>query len=386
MGFKMYERVLSPPDKSFFLFGLRGVGKSTWARVSFPGALWLDLLDEATLLNIVSDPGWLAGRIGGLPSGSWVVIDEVQRHPPLLNEVHRRIEESGLRFVLLGSSARKLKTAGTNLLAGRALWRTMHPLLPEELGPDFDLTRQLETGSIPLVWTANDPEETLRSYVHLYLREEIRAEGLARNLPAFVRMLPVAALMHGQIVNASSIARDAAIARATVNGYLELLEDTLVAWRLPAMETRLRVRERRHPKLYWVDPGLVRAARRHLGAVGDDEKGALFEGWILTLLRAANAGDRLFEDIGYWSPADARKLEVDFLLRRGREFLAIEVKSQSRAAALDLRGLRALSGLKGLTRRLLVYPGEDRLVTPDGIEILPLRRFLEALSSRALWP
>jgi predicted AAA+ superfamily ATPase len=381
-----YRRLATVPKSSFFLFGVRGVGKSTWARMTFPAARRFDLLADDTYQELLARPATFADEIRDLDAGSWVVVDEIQRIPPLLNEVHRAIENRRLRFALLGSSARKLKAAGTNLLAGRAIWKTLYPLVPQELGLDHDLERILRHGSIPLVWNAADPEATLRAYVQLYLREEIRAEALVRNLPGFARFLPIAALFHGQAVNVAGIARDAGAARTTVNGYLEILEDTLMTYRLPAFETKLRVRERKHPKLYWVDPGIVRALKKHVGPVGSEETGPLFEGWVLTVLRAHAEEQDLFEEISYWAPAQARLTEVDFLLRRGREHLAIEVKSASRVAAPLLAGLRAIGELHRLTRRILVYRGTRRLRTPEGIEVLPVQHFLAALEKRSLWP
>jgi len=309
-----------------------------------------------------------------------------------LNEVHRAIEGSRRRFVLLGSSARRLKTASTNLLAGRASVCTMFPLVPAEMGGDFNLDRVLALGSIPVVWQAEDPAAALEAYVQLYVKEEIRAEALVRNLPAFLRFLPVAALFHGQAINVAGLARDAATARTTVEGYIDILRDTLLATLLPAFEPRLRVRERRHPKLYWVDPGLVRAAKRQLGMLGAEERGALFEGWVLTVLRAHNeqsakpAGNKLFEEISYWAPLQARQTEVDFLLRRGREYLAIEVKAQARFSPEHLSGLRAIADLGHVARRVMVFLGERRLRTEDGIEVWPLHAFLEALEGNTLWP
>lgn len=317
---------------------------------------------------------------------SWVVVDEVQRIPGLLNEVHRAIEDLGLRFALLGSSARKLKTAGTNLLAGRAVWRTMVPFVPQELGAAFNLESTLRSGSIPLVVASEDPAETLAAYVQLYLREEIRGEALVRNLPGFVRFLPIAALAHGQVVNVAGIARDAGTARTTVQGYLEILEDTLLAWRLPGFESRLRVRERKHPKLYWLDPGLVRAVKKQTGTVAPEEAGALFEGWIHMLLRAYNETGPLFDEVAYWSPAEARSVEVDFLLQRGGEYLALEVKAGKRYAPDWLAGLKAIGELPGLARRVLVYTGTRELRTPEGIEVWPLAKLLAALAAGTLWP
>lgn len=381
-----YQRVLAPPKGSFFLFGIRGVGKSTWTRRRFPDAYSIDLLDESRYQTLMANPGLLALELGGLARERTVVLDEVQRVPALLNEVHRSIEKDRRRFILLGSSARRLKTSTTNLLAGRATLRTMYPLLPAELGADFDLERIMRFGSIPLVWQADDPRATLDAYLQLYVREEIRAEALVRNLPGFLRFLPVAALFHGQVINISGLARDAATARSTVEGYLSILQDTLLATMLPALEARLRVRERQHPKLYWVDPGVVRAAKRQLGPVTAEERGALLEGWILTVLRAHNETSELFEDIAYWAPLQARETEVDFLLRRGREYVAIEVKAQSRFSTTQLTGLRAISDLPGVVRRILVYRGDRRLRTADGIEVLPISAFVEIVSGAALWP
>jgi predicted AAA+ superfamily ATPase len=381
-----YSRLLRSPTASFFLLGARGIGKSTWARSRYDHAFRVDLLDEALYQRLLAEPGLFAGMLGAVTEGEWVVVDEVQRIPGLLNEVHRFIENRRLRFALLGSSARKLKTAGTNLLAGRALWKTMLPLVPEELGGDFDLERALRFGTIPLVWTAEDQRATLEAYVQLYLREEIKAEALVRNLPGFARFLPVAALFHGQAVNVSSIARDAGTARTTIAGYLDILEDTLLAWRLSAFEARLRVRERKHPKLYWIDPGLVRAVKRQLGPVGAEERGALLEGWVHTLLRVYGEERELFDDIHYWSPLQARGLEVDFVLRRGRELLAVEVKAATKYSRSQLGGLKAIGELPDVVRRILVYGGTDRLAVADGVEVWPIQHLVEMLADDRLWP
>jgi len=381
-----YRRLLAPPKGSFFLFGVRGVGKSTWIREVFPDAHVVDLLDESRYQELLANPGLLAIELRDVPRDRVVVLDEVQRVPALLNEVHRAIEGRRRRFALLGSSARRLKSASTNLLAGRATVRTMYPLVPAELGNDFDLDRVLRFGSIPLVWQADDPRAALEAYVHLYIREEIRAEALVRNLSGFLRFLPVAALFHGQVINIAGLARDAATARTTVEGYLGVLQDTLLATLVPAFEARLRVRERQHPKLYWVDPGIVRAAKRNLSAVGPEERGPLLEGWLLTVLRAHNAASDLFEEILYWAPAQARQTEVDFLLRRGRDYLALEIKAQSHFSAPQLAGLRAIADLSRLVRRVLVYLGDRGLKTEDGIEVWPLDRFLRAVADGTLWP
>jgi predicted AAA+ superfamily ATPase len=380
-----YPRITSLPRGSFFLFGPRGVGKSTWASERLGRAHRVDLLDEALYQELLADPSVFAAGLRGLRPGSWVVVDEIQRIPGLLNEVHRLIEQRGLRFALLGSSARKLKTFGTNLLAGRAIQKRMYPLVPQELGTDYSLARVLRFGSIPVVWSSNHKRRTLEAYVQTYLKEEIKGEALARNLPGFARFLPVAALLHAQHVNVSGIARDSAAARTTVDGYLDILEDTLLAYRLPAYEARLRVRERKHPKLYWVDPGIVRAMKKQLGPVSAEERGALLEGWVLTLLKAYAEETPLFDEIFYWAPTQAKRVEVDFLLRRGRKLLAVEVKSARRYSPTLLSGLKAIGDLVNLSRRILVYGGTRKLTTADGIEIWPLEAFSDALAAGELW-
>lgn len=203
----MIPRILKDPGLSFLLLGPRGTGKSTWLRTAFPDAHWIDLLSEDTYQRLLAQPGLFANELRALPPGQRVVVDEIQRLPNLLNEVHRFIEEKPLRFILCGSSARKLKRAGVNLLAGRALRRIMHPFTPEELGRHFNLDQALQFGLLPIVWDSPQKSETLNAYSQLYLKEEIQAEALVRNLPGFARFLPVAALFHGQVINVTNIAR-----------------------------------------------------------------------------------------------------------------------------------------------------------------------------------
>jgi predicted AAA+ superfamily ATPase len=378
----IFPRILKPPSGSFFMFGPRGVGKSTWIRATFPEAHTFDLLDDRLYQGLLAEPGRFAAELRPLRPGSLVVLDEVQRLPGLLSEVHRNIEERRFRFVLCGSGARKLKKEGTNLLAGRAVRRFMHPLVPEEMGEEFDLDAVLRCGSLPVVWRAADRSDALDAYAHMYLREEVQAEALVRNLPGFARFLPIAALFHGQVLNVSSLARDAGAARRTVSDYLDVLEDTLLVFRLPAFEARLRVRERRHPKLYWVDPGLPRAIKRQTGPPVAEERGALFEGWIASLLRAYRDYRGLFDEWFHWAPGSASSVEVDFLLRSGRRIVAVEAKAGARVSDADLRGLRALAGLKGLKRRIVVAARADRrLATADGIEVLPVRAFLDQIEA-----
>jgi predicted AAA+ superfamily ATPase len=382
---KYMQRALARPKQSFFLLGPRGTGKTTWVRHEFPKAHEITLLDESLYQSYLADVSRFAAELRALPRGTWVFVDEIQRLPNLLNEVHRFIEERGLRFILTGSSARKLKRAEVNLLAGRALLRRMHPFLPFELGAAFELESVLRWGSIPLIWESPDREQSLKAYVQLYLKEEIKAEALVRSLPGFARFLPVAAAMHGQTVSVSSAARDAEVGRTTLAGYLEILEDTLLAFRLPAFESRLHVRERRHPKLYWFDPGVVRAMAGRRGELHPQERGTLFEGWVASLLRAAQDYFELFEECFYWAPADRADTEVDFLLARGGRCVALEVKSSPRVQDAHLKGLRAIAALPKLHRRAVVYAGERSQRTPDGIDIWPVATFLRHVRDGTLW-
>ncbi len=381
----LFSRSIAVPDQSFFLLGPRGVGKSTWARAALSDALYLDLLDEALFIDLLADPSLFRDLVSETRQGEWVVVDEVQRIPGLLNEVHRLIEAKGIKFALLGSSARKLKTAATNLLAGRALYMEMFPLTAAEMGDDFDLDDALRYGTIPLVWASGDRRRVLQSYTQLYLREEIRAEAAVRNLSGFVRFLPIAALMHAQTVNSASLARDARIARTTVTGYLQILQDTLLISRLSAFEAKLRVRERRRPKLYWIDPGLVRAIKRQMGPVTAEERGSLLEGWVFGQIRAHAEQQRLYDDIAYWAPVQSHT-EVDFLLTRDHAHLAIEVKAARKYNRTMLKGLRAIAPLEGIVRRILVYRGRRSFRTEDGIAVWPVDTFNRVLGEGRLWP
>jgi predicted AAA+ superfamily ATPase len=375
-----YLRLLKLPTRPFFLFGPRGTGKSTWLHQHLSDGYLIDLLNEGKYQELLARPQLFAEEISGVEKDRWVIVDEAQRLPNLLNEVHRLIEKEGRKFALCGSSARKLRQVGVNLLAGRATRRLMFPLLPEEMSDDFTILSALQIGTLPLVVKSTDPVETLKDYVQMYLREEIQAEAIVRNLPAFARFLPVAALFHGQVLNISSLARDAGAHRNTIAGYIEVLEDTLLAFRLPAYQPKLKVKEQQHPKLYFVDAGIVRSIKKQLGPLTIEEKGALFEGWVCNLLRALINYRDLADDLFYWAPADS-KTEVDFLLVKGNSKVAIEAKSSENLDNEDYKGLRAIKDLSGLKRRIIVYGGAAKRVTNDGIEILPVKEFIVQINT-----
>lgn len=375
----MFPRLLAPPKNSFFLLGMRGTGKSSWVRSAFQDATTVDLLRESEYHKYLVNSDLFAERLAALPRDSWVVVDEIQRLPQLLNEVHRAIEEHGLKFALLGSSARKLRRAGTNLLGGRALLRTMYPLLPQEMGSAFSLEHALQFGTLPLIQMSPDPAEQLQAYVQLYLKEEIQAEALVRNLPGFARFLPIASLFHGQCIHVSSLSRDAGIARTTAEGYLQILEDTLLCFTIPALKLRLRVKERVHPKWYWFDNGVARAARGASGVPTAEERGSLFEGLLAMLLRAMKDLRLLeYDSLSYWSPPGG-STEVDFVLQKGKQYVAIESKVARDPDNEHMKGLRAIAELPGLQRKMVVYPGRHDRKTRDGIEVLGFDSFVRSL-------
>ncbi|MDZ4677395.1 MAG: ATP-binding protein [Oligoflexia bacterium] len=380
----MYHRILRPPKTSFFLFGPRGSGKSTWVKANFKSLTYINLLFEREFTKYLIDPDILISELRDLKPKSWVAIDEIQKVPALLDAVHHLIEEQKLNFCLTGSSARKIKKGAANLLGGRAVTRVMFPLLPEEMDEDFDLEKALKFGTLPIIHAAENKRDVLISYVQTYLKEEIQVEALVRNLPGFARFLSIAGIFHGQALNISNVSREAEIARTTAQGYFEILEDTLLAHRLEAYSSKLRVRERTHPKFYLVDPGLAQTLKRRRGEPSQEELGHLFEGFIFMLLRAYNQKNDIYDEINYWSPAEANFTEIDFLLTRGSKKIAIEVKAKEKWGPNDLKGLTAISELKGVERRILVTLGRRKLRLDSGIEILPFSEFNRLLVENSL--
>jgi predicted AAA+ superfamily ATPase len=364
------QRAIEAPEQSFFLFGARGTGKSTWARATFAGGPYFDLLDQEAFVSYQRDPGRFGRQLAALPSGETIVVDEVQRIPALLNEVHRAIEGKRQRFVLLGSSSRRLKRAGVNLLGGRASTRTLFPLLPSELGGQFDLEEALRYGTLPIVWASPNRKETLTAYTDAYVTEEIRAEALARDLGSYVRFLSVAALFHAQTINMTELGRQTGVARTTVEGYFSVLEDTLLSWRLPAFEHHPRVRERAHAKVYWIDAGIVRSLKGSDGPIVPEERGALLEGWVANTLRAAISYQDPSIEFSYL-PKYGSHDEVDFFLRRDDQIVAIEVKNSNRVDSRSLKGLRSIAEVKGVARRILLCGVERPERTDDGIDVQP---------------
>ena len=375
----MFTRILQKPSDSILLIGPRGTGKSTWINTHFKDAVTYDLLDSSEALRFARAPDLLYKETSLLPPGSWVVVDEVQKVPALLDEVHRLIEQKGLRFILSGSSARKLRRGGTNLLAGRALLTPFFPLVSQEVGFDFPDMRQIRYGTLPKAFISDRPQNYLRTYAGTYLKEEIQAEALTRSIGAFSRFLEVASRQNGQITNASNIARDAQVARQTVAGYFEILVDTLIGAWLPAWELKRATKQVRHPKFYFFDPGICRALSERLPyPPTEEETGFLFETWILNELRAYLSYRGLDYPLYYWSSHD--RVEVDFFLETATGYLALEVKSSSAWRSAFNRGLFRLREELGSGRiRCLGVYGGSRAADFGGISVMPWREFLQEL-------
>jgi uncharacterized protein len=380
----MFTRRAQLPDRSFFLFGPRGTGKTTWLRQALPNARWFNLLLDREHLRLLRDPGAFGQEVRALPRGSWIVVDEIQKLPSLLNEVHDLMTAAPKRwkFALTGSSARKLKRADANLLAGRVITRRMFALTAAELDFRFQLDDLLRFGCLPLVRSERNHGrriDLLEAYVETYLAQEIRAEALVRSLETFTRFLEVVALANGQVTNVSAIARDAAIARPTVQGHFEVLVDTLVGAWLPAYRPRAKIKETQHPKFYFFDPGLVRALGQRLREPLDsDERGKLFETMVFSELRAQIAYSGCGGELSYWRTPSGS--EVDFIWRRGGRAVGIEVKSSVRWRAGDGKVLKELHDSGTLQRCFAVYGGAQPM--NDGpISVLSFSDFTRELTA-----
>jgi predicted AAA+ superfamily ATPase len=379
----MYTRGLGLPERSFFLFGPRGTGKTTWLRQQLGGARWYDLLREKEQLRLLRDGEVFHQEVEALRPGSWVVIDEVQRMPSLLDEVQDIISRRGkaVRFALTGSSARKLKRGQANLLAARVVNRRFFPLTAAEMGDAFRIGDVLKFGTLPAVASEAGEQakiDLLEAYVENYIGQEIRAEAAVKRLDSFTRFLVTAGLANAQVTNVAGLARDAAVARPTVNGYFDILVDTLIGTWLPAWRPRAKVKEIAHPKFYFFDAGVARAVANRLREPLDSaEQGHLFETHVLHELRAwmnqASAGGEL----AYWRTPSGT--EVDFVWTRAGRSVGIEVKSTPRWKTEYSRPLGDLLGEGSISKAFGVYLGQHEL-KDRGVHVLPLAAFLAALA------
>jgi len=376
----MYSRQKNiDTSASCFLFGPRGTGKTFWLRHSLPDAIYVDLLEARTSGELLADPQRLAERI---PSDCRrpILIDEIQRVPALLDEVHRLIESRNLVFVLTGSSPRKLRRGGSNLLAGRAISHQLFPFTAAELGQDFSLANALQHGMLPTIY---DPEKTvvpadyLASYVQTYLREEIVAEGLTRQAGVFARFLEAASFSQGQPLNVSAVARESAVHRKVVESYFQILEDLLIGTRVPVFQKRAKRRLAGHPKFFIFDTGVYRAIRPR-GPLDAPEQidGAALETLVFQELRATSENLNLGYDLYYWRTAGG--MEVDFILYGPRGIVAFEVKRKRRLSGHDLRGLRSFLEDYPMAKAFVLYGG-DHAAYFDRISALPIADALRGL-------
>ncbi len=371
-------RFFHPPDRSFFLFGPRGTGKSSWVRHTLGEALVVDLLKPDVYREMSARPERLAEQVLGNRDRAPVVIDEVQRVPELLNVVHHLLEnQAGLRFVLTGSSARKLRRGGVDLLAGRAVVRTLHPFMAAEL-PGFTLEAALVNGLLPVAVTAPRPTDVLKAYATLYLEEEVRFEGWARHIGDFARFLETVSFSHAAVLNVSNVAREAQIERKTVAGYIEVLEDLLLSFRLPVFTRRARRQTTAHPKFYLFDAGVYRSLRPR-GPLDRAEEidGCAFEGLVAQHLRAWIAYSGSDCELFYWRTRAG--LEVDFVVYGQDGFWAVEVKNTAAVRSRDLRALRSFREDYPECEPVFVYRGTERLLVDD-VLCVPGDEFLKGLT------
>ena len=363
--------------KSVLLFGPRQTGKSTYIKNQLGDCVnrSYNLLDQGLLRRVLADPTLIRQELAAEHFNDKVVcIDEIQKCPDLLDEVQLMIEDHGITFLLTGSSARKLHARGTNLLGGRGHDRVMHPLTWLELRDDFSLAKAFRTGLIPSHWLSDDPEADLDAYVGRYLTEEIAAEGLSRNIPAFSRFLIAATLSNAQEVNFSHVADDAGLARQTVQAWFTILEETLLGEQVLPYAKTVKRKAIERSKFYFFDLGVVRALRGFPTITeGSSDFGPFFEHFIFLELAAWRDYRSPQSKIRYWRSTSG--YEVDFILD---DTLAIEVKSTTKVGDRDLRGLRALAE-EGTISGFLVVCREPAARLKDGIGILPRQVFLERL-------
>ena len=374
----MFKRIfkINNLKQSFFLFGPRGTGKTTWIKNNFKNAIYFDLLDSETNQTLLANPSRITKYI---PKNykNWIIIDEVQKIPDLLNEIHKLIESEKYKFILTGSSARSLRKKGVNLLAGRALTYYFHPLTHQELEDKFSLKHSLRFGQLPMAYTFPNPDQFLNSYVQTYLREEVLQEGLTRNLGNFSRFLEIASFSQGEVLNISQVASDANLERKTTENYFSILEDLLIAYRIPVFNRRAKRKLISHNKFYFFDTGVFSTIRpKGLIDTKSEIEGPALETLFLQEIRAINDYYHLEYNIHYWRSKTG--LEVDFALYGPKGFLGIEIKRKSNIRSQDLKSLN-IFGKDYPEAKLFVFCSVSRPEYHNNITILPLEKALDEL-------
>ena len=374
----LVPRFFNENGKSYFLFGPRGTGKSTWLRNIHPDVAWIELLDSAVYRSYLSYPERLEDFVALHRNKGIIIIDEIQRVPQLLSMVHKLIEKMpDVRFILTGSSARKIRQAGVDLLGGRAIIKEMHPFMAAELGNEFSIEKSLETGLIPLVWSSEHPAETARGYIGLYLEQEIRAEGLIRKLDNFTRFLETLSFSHGHLLSISDISRECQVKRSTVDGYIEILEDLLIAKRIPVFSRRAKRALVAHTKFYFFDCGVYRSLRPR-GPLDrpEDLLGQALEGLVYQHLQAWIDYSGLDMRLFFWRTRAGS--EVDFIVYGGDCFWAIEVKNSSSIRRSDLGPLKTFFEDYPESIPIFLYRGKE-VTKQNGILCIPVEIFLKKL-------
>lgn len=375
---EIIKRYFKGAKSSYFLFGPRGTGKTTWLKLNCKNELTVDLLKPDVYRRFKARPERLKEIIEGNPDKKIVIIDEVQKVPELLDPVHSLMEEKReLLFILTGSSARKIKQKGVDLLGGRALVRSLHPFMASELEDKFDLKKALHTGLVPLVVSSQNPKDTLNAYITLYMKEEIQMEGLVRNIGNFARFLEAISFSHGSLLNISNVARECEVERKTVQGYIEVLYDLLMAYSLPVFAKRAKRAVAQHPKFYFFDAGVFRTLRPSgpLDQPGEIDGPAL-EGLVAQHIRAWIDYSRSPCKLYYWRTKAGT--EVDFVIYGKEGFWAIEVKNTRNIRKNDLRPLKTFHQDYPECNPLFVYRGDEKLLI-DNILCVPCETFLKSI-------
>jgi predicted AAA+ superfamily ATPase len=368
-----------------FLWGPRQTGKTTLLKMNYPEIRRYDMLLSDVFERVSRNPVGFREECLNLyhensSRSQMVIIDEIQKVPLLLDEIHWLMENTSLRFLLCGSSARKLKRAHGNLLGGRAIRYELFPLVSAEI-PEFDLIRACNHGLLPRHYDSKYPQKLLQAYIGNYLKEEIALETNIRNLPAFNRFLPAAALTNGEMVNYTNIASDCGVSSLTVKEYFQILEDTMMGYMLPAFQKKAKRRQIRTSKFYFFDIGV----NGYLGKYGNILPGSplfgkMFEHLIINEIRAHSAYSEKLYPIAYWKTASG--LEVDLIL--GECEIALEIKSTDNVNQKHLRNLRIFNEEFKVKRSIVVSLDSQKRITADRIEIIPWQLFLKQLWSNLI--
>ncbi|MBN1412635.1 MAG: ATP-binding protein [Spirochaetales bacterium] len=379
----LIQRDCRTSASSFFLFGPRGTGKSTWLKIRYPNAYFIDFLKDDIYRTIVTKPETIEEIVHGNPGTETFILDEVQKVPVVLNTIHRLMEENkGLQFILTGSSSRKLKRPGADMLAGRALFRKMYPFTASELEDSFSIEKALQFGMIPLVHDREDKPGALNAYVSLYLKEEVQLEGLVRDIGSFSRFLEVMSFSHGQLLNYSEIARECQVKRNAVENYTDILEDLLLAYRIPPFSKRAKRILVKSSKFYYFDPGVYNTLRPK-GPLDRPEEtgGCVLEGIVLHHLLAWVEYGNVDAKVSFWRTKSGN--EVDFILYGANLFIALEVKHSKTIRKVDLHGLKAFRQDYPEAACALLYLGNMRMMVDD-IPCIPCGEFLKKLKPDVL--